>query len=185
MTTALPPTQVRRWVALCLFFLAPLVLLALAVNSGLQTFENREDTLATAQQLERYRQRLGKGNIPPVELASLSSVFVDARSRSLAEAEAQRRVVSVVEGASARLIESGAGDVDEAEAGEIVEVRVTFDADNPSLLQVLYSVETGMPLVNVEALVVRRLDTEASEDARSPLLRVDLTVRAHWKNLAP
>lgn len=169
----------RRWGALALFVVLPSALLLLAAANVADISDLRSQASATSEQLDRYRTRLAAG--PPGESRpTMSSAFVNAPSRSLAEADLQRRLVTLVETASARVVESGSGAVPEAQAAEVVEIRATLDGDNAALLRFLHAIETGLPLMTITDLAVRRLQSEDSDPGANPALRIEVVVRAPW-----
>ena len=65
-------------------------------------------------------------------------------------------------------------------AQDSVSLRATLDIDNNGLLQLLYILESGVPLLDVETISIRRV-SGAADPASPDLLRVEMTVRAHWK----
>jgi len=170
----------RRYTALALFVILPLALLLVAAANlaGIADLGTQAD--ATLDQLDRYRTRLASGPVQETPAAT-SSAFVDAPSRSLAEAELQRRLVALVEASSARVVESSSGAVPEADAGSVIEIRATLDGDNGDLLRFLHAIETGLPLMTIVDLAVRRLQSEDSDLGANPELRIDVVVRAPWK----
>lgn len=184
MTTG--PLSGRRWAALLVFIALPLAFLILGGANLLDALEARSQAAATEAQVALYRARLSKGAAAPLDRRDYSSIFVRASSRSLAEAELQRRIIAAIERASAHVVESGAGEVPETDGSDIIEIRATLDTDNAGLLRFLHGVETGLPLMFVEALDARRLNGEEEGAAGSePRLRVEARVRAHWRSLQP
>jgi general secretion pathway protein M len=173
-------SHAQRFGALALFVLVPIVLLLLAAVNAAEFVETRSQTAFAAQQLERYQTRLAAGGLPN-RSAESTSLFVEAPSRSLAEADLQRRLITLVATAQARIVESGAGIVQEEDVNAIIEVRVTFDGDNTSLLKFLHLVETGIPLMIISDLSVRRIQVEESDLTANPDLRIEIVVQAPWK----
>ena len=178
--TQQPVDPIRRWAALGLFVILPLALLVLAAANLVAVTDLRARETTTTEQIGRYAARLAA--LPADgRAAAPSAVYVAAPSRSLAEADLQRRLVALVETASARVVESGSGSVPETEASELIEIRVTLDGDNADLLRFLYAVETGLPLMEITDLAVRRLQSEESDLGADPELRIDVVIRAPWK----
>ncbi|WP_062120730.1 type II secretion system protein GspM [Aureimonas sp. AU40] len=181
MTQELGPSW-QRWTAIIVFIVLPLALLpAIGANIiGIADLWTHSE--AVRLQLERYEDRLA-GSLVREPNATSSTVFVNAPSRSLAEADLQRRLVALIESASAQVVESSSGIVQDVEADHTIEIRVTLDGDNADLLHFLHSVETGLPLMTITDLAVRRLQSEENDLGSDPRLRIDAVVRARWKAL--
>jgi general secretion pathway protein M len=172
--------RVRRWGALALLIILPPVLVMLAVANVASTADLRMQAAFTAGQADRLRARLETQPTAP-ETGADTDLVLQAASRSLAEAELQRRLVDLGEAAATKIVESGAGALTDAEAAKLLEVRATFDGRNASLLQLLYAIETGLPLMTVIRLDVRRLGGEEDALDTDPILRIEVVVRAPWK----
>lgn len=176
----------RRWTALLVFVAVPLVLLVLAGANVLEASDAMSRSEALDVQVARYRERLNTGAAESLDRRDYSPIFIEANSRSLAEADLQKRIVTAIEGASASVVETGASEVPESEGGDAIEIRATFDTNNGGLLRLLHGVETGLPLMFIEELATRRLDGDQAQGAKGePRLRAELRVRAHWRSLTP
>ena len=57
---------------------------------------------------------------------------------------------------------------------------MTLDIDNKGLLDLLYAVETGVPLLDVTGLSVQKT-SGPSEETLNNQLRVEMTVRGKWR----
>ncbi|WP_020179428.1 type II secretion system protein GspM [Methylopila sp. M107] len=182
--SAAAPSNVRR-VATGAFAVAiPLAAIAFSAVTLLQANETgalADQQARTVGALERRVERLGDRAAAARDAAA---VYLKGDGAELARAELQTILVDVVAGADARLIETqepgGAADRDAPDDGR-VELRVTFDARNDALIDVLYALETRLPLLTIERLETRRLDSAGDENPADPTLRVGLVVRGHRK----
>lgn len=164
-----------RWTALCALVALPVAALALTAVNLLQAADL--DALAAAQgqtvaQLER-RVAAAAGRATPA--VDASAIYLPGATPALAKASLQRLLVDAVERASGRVIEAEdanlEGGAEERQDGG-VRLRITFDARNAALLDLLYALETGLPLLSVERIEIRRLDMGGDD----PTLRVGLVV---------
>ncbi|QZO01818.1 type II secretion system protein GspM [Chenggangzhangella methanolivorans] len=152
------------------------------------TFLQASETEALADQQEatvaalelraaRIRESAGSG-------LDASSIYLPGDGVEIARAELQKLLTDAVGEASGRLIETQEpGSVRDADAPDDgrVELRVTFDVTNDGLLEMLYGLETRLPLLTIERLEARRLDAEADAADEDPTLRVSLVARGHRK----
>lgn len=184
MSAAPAPSNIRRVATGALAVAIPLAAIAFAIVTFLQASETSalaDQQARTVEALERRVARLGdRANAA----RDATAVYLQGDGVELARAELQKILVDTIAGAEARLIESqepGANvDPDAPDDGR-VELRVTFDARNDTLLDVLYALETRLPLLTIERLETRRLDAAGDEDPVDPTLRIGLVVRGHRK----
>lgn len=172
--------RVRRWGALALLIILPPVLVMLASANLASTADLRMQTAFTAGQADRLRARLETQSTAPGARVD-TDLVLRAASRSQAEAELQRRLVDMGEAAAAKIVESSAVALTDTEAENLLEVRATLDGRNASLLRLLHAIETGLPLMTVTRLDVRRLGSEEVSLDTDPPLRIEVVVRAPWK----
>ncbi|WP_245479763.1 type II secretion system protein GspM, partial [Hansschlegelia zhihuaiae] len=112
------------------------------------------------------------------------SIYLPGDGVELARAELQKLLVEAVSAADGKLIESqepGTERASDAPDDGRVDLRVTFDATNDGLLDLIYGLETRLPLLTIERLETRRLDVTGEDDPEDPTLRVSLVVRGHRK----
>lgn len=182
-----PATKARLWRygSLGLFLGVPLLLLALAMSNLIEASQAR--AMAARQQgvlaqLVAQANRRGARSLTPAETASL---FLASTSNSLARAELQERATKLVGQAGGRLKEAQFTATPEQEADGTVAIQLSLDVDNKGLLDLLYAVETSVPLLTVSDLSARTNDGQ-NEDRPSGngLLHVDMTVQGHWRKAA-
>lgn len=188
MTTAgsAPPPRarsVRAWAAIGLLVAAPCAFLAVAGLNFLDAADanasvDRQEAIVA--QLEA-RVRAGGTTAPP---ADAGAVYLGGQTPALARAELQRRLVDAVETAGGRIIEAQddqpGEQVDLTDAGR-ARLRLTFDARNAELLALLHGIETGLPLLIVEKIEIRKLETGTDGDPEDPSLRVSLLVAGSFR----
>lgn len=178
-----------RMAALAAFVLLPLVLIGVAASNFVDGFaahgeaKRRQATLSTlVAQLSRHRA----DRLSPEELAKL---YLASTTDSLAAAELQTRATDLVRQAGGRLNEVQANDPIGPKTNNMVSLMLSFDIDNAGLLDLVYAVETALPLMEVTDLNVRRVDREDAPNngmgmgmgAPPAQLKVDLTVAARWR----
>lgn len=179
MTAGMPKSSLYRLVALLLFIGLPVVLGAFTVLNLLQIDEDRFTILEKEARLSMMSRRL---NAPaadgtPIDLAS---IYVTGVSRTLASANLQQQLVNSIFAAAGRLVETVSVDpVDPVDPEEAIRLKATLDIENDGLLQLLYALESGVPLIDVETLSIRNISS--GESAETPSLRVDMTVSGHWR----
>lgn len=172
-----------RLIALVAFVALPLALIVFSAVNLVAVRETSALAETTEQQAARLADRTG-GAGPQGTAENLSAVFVAAGSRSLAEADLQRQIVSIIERSSATVIESVAAEPRTGEAENAIRVRATFDIGNDALLRLLREIETGLPLMFVEEIAIRRLQNDGAAGGVEPVLRVDLRVRSQYRDIA-
>lgn len=172
-----------RLVALLVFVALPMTLIVFAAVNLFAVRETSTLAETTEQQIARLAGRID-GAGPQGTAEDLSGVFVTAGSRSLAEADLQRQIVSIVERSTATVIESVAAELRTGDAENSIGVRATFDIGNDALLRLLREIETGLPLMFVEEIAIRRLQNDGAAGGVEPVLRVDLRVRSQYRDLA-
>lgn len=164
---------------LALFLGLPALLLSLTVLNlaGAADSEARAARQeAVLEQIER-RVRAGAGALTP----DSSAIYLAASSESLAKAELQQLLVKLVAANAGRLIEAQGGDETGEEERRQVQVRVTLDITNDGLFDLLHGIETGVPLLSVEQVALRKLPGRSGGEDPDPVLRVSLAVAGHWK----
>jgi hypothetical protein len=141
-----------------------------------------ESNQAQSEALEALKLRLaalnaGAGQSSP----DLASVFLSGETDALAGAALQRLVATTVEEAGGRVEESEISRPEEPE-GEpgAVRLRVTFDADIVGLQRIIFDLETGAPILTLEALTVEAKEAATAEEANeNPTLSVVMLVRGY------
>lgn len=175
-------SQAWRFGSIAFFCGLPLLLLGLFISNVLDATQAREQMArqtaiysTIVAQLEKHRARA----MTPVDTASL---YLASASGSLARAEIQERATKLVADAGGRLAEVQLTATPEQEAEGTVAIQLSLDIDNKGLLDLLYTVETGLPLLDVSDLSVHK-NSGQSEDATSDggSLRVEMNVRGHWR----
>lgn len=180
-------TQLWRIGALALFCGLPILLVSLgAANlleaSAARRLAARED--ATVSQIVKQVARRRTRSMTPADTASL---YLASRSASLARAELQAKLEAAVTAAGGRLVEAqftGSGD---AEAAGTIAIQLTLDIGNKGLLDLLYALETTLPLLQPTALVARSdaagsdADVGPGPSGQAGLLHVELTIDGFWR----
>ena len=190
MTVAAKP-QLWRYGSLALFCGVPLVLLGLAIANLVEAWSAGDES---AREQTTLSQIVAQAAPPPRPHAHPRrhgpSLYLASASASLARAEIQEKATALVTQAGGHLAETQIVGTPEDEAAGLVAIQLTLSVDNNGLLDLLYRIETGLPLFQVSGLNVSRSDGQggdagsddrpASEGAAS-LLHVELTVTGRWR----
>ena len=186
MTTAgLGKPQLWRYGALLLFCGGPLLLLGIG-------FENLANAWATGDLAGRQQSTLSqiitqvaKHRARGLAPADTRSMFLKSPSASLARSELQAMTTRLAGAAGGHLIEAQFTSTPEQEAGGAVAIQLSLTIDNKGLFDLLWDVESRMPLLEVTDLSVRREgdlnDGDGGGMVAGGPLRVDLTIQGHWK----
>jgi hypothetical protein len=188
MTALRSRAQSLRLGAVLVFIGLPALLLALAVLNVLQIASDRMTVEETTRQATALERRLAAAR--PGAGEPTASLSLRAASRTAAIADLQQALINAVAAASGRVIETSGleGEGGTEEASDRIDVKTVLDIDNDGLLSLLTRLESGLPLMTVESLSIRRLPgTQAtpsgdgeSMDAERIMLRVDLAISARW-----
>lgn len=172
--TAFAAPQTSRLVGLLLFLGIPAVMLTFSALNLIESSDNSYVAQEKEIQLSALMRRLTSPNNQD-GIVDMSRIYTAGNTAALASASLQEHVVKAIASASGKLIETSAMDIDgdpERQLDDSVGIRASFDIDNDGLLTVLHRLETGLPLVFVSKLSVRRLP---SESANNPaILRITL-----------
>jgi hypothetical protein len=171
-----------RLIGVGLFIGLPALFAALAVLNFVQLGDDQFATAEKQNQLAALTRRLNstKADAKPQDL---STIYFAGASRSLASASLQQYIVDTVSATSGRLIETVSVDPDTADNpddADSIRLKTALDIDNHGLLQLLYKLESGLPLVDIETLSIRRLPNEGDE-TKAETLRIDMGVRGKWR----
>jgi hypothetical protein len=183
--TAGPATRSSRLLAVGLFIGLPAIFAALGVLNLLQVADDRVVLAEKEMQVAAFTRRL---NAPAADgkPLDLSPIYLKGSSRTLASANLQQYVVDAISATSGKLIETVPVDLnpgDEAERADEIHLKATLDIDNAGLLQLLYKLESGVPLLDIETLSIRKLPNDAAEGA-TETLRIDMAIRGRWRQSA-
>lgn len=171
--------------ALALFVAAPIAAAALTGFNLLRSSESEARAAAQEATLAQIERRIAAQSFGPRGAGDMSPIYLKAASGTLAKAELQQLVGQIVERASARLVEVRGQDEESPEDKGRIQLQVTMDANNESLFKALYEIETGIPLLSVEQIGVRKVPSRTGAPDIDPSLRVTIVVRGHWRGAAP
>jgi hypothetical protein len=183
----LPDAKGRIWLyaSLTCFCGLPLLLIVL-IGTNLRATTTARD-LAAQQQASLSQIVTGLAGrrglaMTPEDVASL---YLASVTGSLATAELQEYVTKLVDGAGGHLTEARLIGTPEQEADGIVAVQISLNIDNKGLLNLLYGLEAGLPLMVVSDLNVSTANRPRSDSSNygSPL-NVEITVQSHFRKKA-
>jgi hypothetical protein len=173
-----PRRSLWRLAAIGLFLGLPLgcaAVAGLALTAGAESNEIADHADATARAIVHQLDR--KSDV--AESANgTAALYLASANASLARAELQALAGRLIDGAGGRLVEVRPADEAGTEPSGRVSIEIALATTNAGLLDLLYAIETGLPL-----LTVPRLDATASGSGDE--LQVTLTLEGRWKGAAP
>ena len=176
---------IRRLVALLvvgLLVAVPALWIGWSLDAASETVEANRIQAETLDSLKVRLAALNSGS--GAAEAKAASVFLPGETAAIAGAALQTLVSNTVEGAGGRVAETeiarpeGEAEGQEAEPGA-VSLRVSFDTDIAGLQRIVFELETGAPILMVQAVTVEAKDAAASAPTESPMLSVVLLVRGY------
>ena len=185
MVSAQTKIQAWRIGAIALVLGLPLLLAGLAI--GNLTEASQADDLAARKaattaaivgQIAKHRARHTK----PVDTGSL---YLASTSGSLARADIQALATRLVGEAGGHVAETQLVETAEQAADGTVAIEVSLDIDNKGLRDLLYAIESGLPLLTVSDLSVQQASAQDADATAAPgRLKVQMTVQGHWRKAA-
>jgi len=184
------PARLSRLAALALLGAVLLGVYGLAVYPHIHAYPQARADLAEARErLERFRRVAAAAAAVEQEMAAarsaqrMSGAFLDGSSNALAAAAMQNRLDEAVQaaGGAVRSVRSLPA---EGEDGLVrLRLRMQLSTTIHGLKRLLYGVETGRPLLFVDALDLRGRLARTSQDSdrleMSEEMQVDLTVAGY------
>ena len=185
MSSTMDTTPHSRLAGLLIFFGIPAMLLTF---SALNVLEADGNSFIAAEKEFQLTGLMRKLTAPAKDGKPLdmSRIYLVAETATVANADLQNLLGRSIATASGRIIETStleAGADPEDFAARRVGIKATFDISNEGLLTLLHGLETGLPLVFVDKLSIRRLPADDAEEAAT--LRVDLEAAAQWRATGP
>jgi hypothetical protein len=114
-------------------------------------------------------------------LENTASVYLPGKSTAIAGAALQRIVATTVEGAGGKVVQSEIARSETAEQEQgTVNLRAEFATDIIGLQRIVFELETGAPILMVQAITVETADKGAT-GGENPGLSVVLLVRGYWE----
>jgi len=171
--------------ALLLANLIAAIWVIVAAQADLDSMQAEIETkTALAERLSRTMPRpVGGDGADPARRAA--TPFVTAETETLAAAEVDRLVRAVTTEAAGAVLSSQAEVARESDAPmRRIEVQAIIEGRIEALQRVLFTLETGAPLMFVDDVSVQPVErSEAkSEAAQMPVLQATLTLSAYWRS---
>lgn len=182
-------TDPWRLGAVCLFLGLPLGLAGATFANLAAVVQATDAAERKAEPLARITAELATRKTQARAPRDTGPIYLSITSESLARAEIQALLTRLVATASGRLIETQGITEAEGEAGPKpggrgrVALQLTLDIANAGLLDVLHAIETGLPLLTVRALDVRR-GPRGDAPTGADSLRITLVVEGFWRSRA-
>jgi hypothetical protein len=178
---AVKPSLLWRLGAFGLFGLLPLLLFGLSLGNMIGALAQRDEMEQQRELLSTIVGRLARHHGKDLSVADVSSLYLTNSTESLALAELQSRAASILKDAGGHLNEAQPVENDGPKQNGLVGLQMSFDIDNQGLFDFLYAAETGLPLLTVTDLSVRRDEGGADGDTSTARLHVDAKIAAHFR----
>jgi hypothetical protein len=173
------PRRIAALLVVALMVIVPALWIAWSLSAAsvmAQANRDQADTLASLQARLAALAASSNGGE-----ANTASVYLPGKSPAIAGATLQRIVANTVEAAGGRVVQSEISRPENPEQEQgTVNLRAEFDTDIVGLQRIIFDLETGAPILMVQALTVEVADSTAA-DAGNPGLSVILLVRAYWE----
>jgi hypothetical protein len=174
------PKRIAALLVVALMVVAPLawIVWSLAAATTIAT-ANRDqaEMLASLQTRLKALTASAKG-----AKADEVSVYLPGKSPAIAGAALQRIVANTVQAAGGRVVQSEIARP-EATAAEpepgVINLRTEFETDIVGVQRVIFDLETGAPILTVQALTIEA--SQSAADSANPGLSVVLLVRGRWE----
>lgn len=127
--------------------------------------------------------QLESGPVSTGALADSASIYLPGETAAIAGAALQRLVANTIEAAGGRVVESesAAADPSVEDPGR-VDLRVSFDTEIVGLQQILFELESGVPVLLLRALNVQSPGAIEVAGMESPPLRIEMQVGGYWES---
>jgi len=147
--------------------------------SYIADYMERQQVLATTGNILSHLEGR-KSSIPPNGTASLSgSPVLEGPTVTVAGAALLERVAGAVTRVGGNILSSQVDLQGAQSKNGFVKASIDCEVDQPSLQQLLYDLEAGMPYLFVDQLVAQASDTAAN--APQPRMRVSILVSGQWQ----
>jgi general secretion pathway protein M len=156
----------------CGLFTCCLAITSFSVVHSFERYETYRDSLSRLVRLQQHPV----GQAPDSRLAAGGSLVLEGSTATIASAALLQRVNGAVTGAGGTIASS------EVEQGGVpskdgyLKVITNFEMSQDGLQRVLHDLESGMPFLFIEQLLVQNIDN----DADAARLRVPLAVSGLW-----
>jgi general secretion pathway protein M len=163
-------------------YLGAMILLLFVIGSSLtEVLSQRADVAASAAMLEQLAGRgpVAAGRQAPGVAGPSGSPFLEGATVTVAGAALLQHVTAAVTRFGGNVLSSQVDLQGTRSKSGFLTVIISCDIDQPSLQQLLYDVESGMPFLFVDQLTVQIPASLA--ESRDGKLRVLLAVSGQWQ----
>lgn len=185
MNTAQHNLNRQTIVAVAVFFGAFVAACVWGVNFGIANHELQRDFETKTSVLEELKRRaIDNGAIDGTPVESTRGAAISAPTETLAASELHRRILTILEGDGGAVHSIQAEPVTDTIGDGLrrVNAQVAFDSSMDSLQKILFYLETSVPFVFVDSIVVQPAATPAAGGRNGDLLRVTMSVSSYWKS---
>jgi general secretion pathway protein M len=170
-----------RLIAVVLYLAAAGGLLAMAGMAISDILAHRAALAQTSDLLAQLQGRKARGGVAPLAAEHRGSPFLEGPTVTVAGAALLQRVATAV-GNAGGTIQSSQVEVAGSQSKDgVVELAVNCEMEQSALQNVLYDLESGMPLLFVDQLDVQVPQMTAISDSNTGRIRVVLGVSGQWQ----
>lgn len=163
----------------------PLLLLVLVGSNLMQAADANDLAARQKATLTQIVTKLATRRSRDLTSEDKASLYLASPTPSLARAEIQARASKLVDAAGGHFAEAQVTGTPEQEADGTVAIQLALDIDNKGLLDLLYALEAGLPLLDVTDLSARTTNGQTDEQPiEHALMHVEMTVQGHFRKNA-
>jgi hypothetical protein len=154
----------------------------LVATRNLQTeFETKSQTLNLLKRQTQPRLSSGGNGVQP----AASAAVISAPTETVAASELHKAILAALEraGGSIHSIQAEATTDVAGEGLRRLNAQITFDGSNATLQKVLFDLETAIPFIFIDSLLVQPTATAGPATRPGEALRVTMVASSYWKNL--
>jgi len=189
MITRRLPLSRQAAVAAAAFFAFLIVVMGWGTASLVATRDLQAQFEDKSRTLEALRRQTGERLVGGIRGAQseVAAAAISAPSETVAASELHKAVLAVLEhaGGSVHSIQAEATTDVTGDGLHRLNAQITFDGSTDALQRVLFDLETGLPFVFVDSLLVQPAATLAPGEKPGQILRITLAASSYWKGLEP
>jgi general secretion pathway protein M len=154
-----------------------LVLVIVTLTSIIDVFDRRDAVAEAADTLSRLEGRASKG--PPDTTGATGSPLLEGPTVTVAGATLLQRVAGAITRVGGNIVSSQVDLTGPQAKDGFINVTANCEVDQPALQQLLYNIESGMPFLFIDQLVVQA--PAIGPGVAGGKMRVLISVSGQWQ----
>jgi general secretion pathway protein M len=154
-----------------------LVLVIVTLTSIIDVFDRRDAVAEAADTLSRLEGRASKG--PPDTTGATGSPLLEGPTVTVAGATLLQRVAGAITRVGGNIVSSQVDLTGPQAKDGFINVTANCEVDQPALQQLLYNIESGMPFLFIDQLVVQA--PSIGPGVAGGKMRVLISVSGQWQ----